>query len=545
MRSQVRADNNGSMKTQTITVPTVGGDTGFTATQSYAYDSLNRLQSAAETVSGSQTWKQTFTFDRYGNRRFDAANTTTLGSCATAVCNPTIATSNNRFSTGQGYGYNANGDLTLDATGQRFGYDTENRQKEFFTANNTTSTPDATYSYDGEGKRVKKITSTETTIFVYDAAGQLAAEYSTQTAQTPQVSYLTTDHLGSPRVITDANGVVTSRKDFAAFGDETITAQRTTGLGYTPPSVRQDYTGYQKDNESGLEYAQARYYNSSHGRFTSVDPLTASASIRNPQTFNRYTYALNSPYKFTDPLGLAVGVNGNPPAQPRSDTCSAEFSSCDGGNSSSPGEAEYLQGLENTRDVNSAIGAIGRGDQSSAAAICASNPNLECQRTSTSVTVTVLPDPPQQRDPEPNAAAMVNIQVVNLGTENVDEPVTDADGNTTMTPTVHFKYEIIFSLESGDGSQLPDYEYKIQGKKTFSLREGSTDFLKTVVLVNGSIQNRKFSIRAVVQINEVTPYVHSVDPISVPYYRRPVYELTDSPLPYRRRNFLRPYQSNS
>ena len=114
-----------------------------------------------------------------------------------------------------------------------------------------------------------------------------------------------------------------------------------------------------------------------------------------------------------------------------------------------------------------------------------------------------------------------------------------------MTPTVHFKYEIIFSLESGDGSQLPDYEYKIQGKKTFSLREGSTDFLKTVVLVNGSIQNRKFSIRAVVQINEVTPYVHSVDPISVPYYRRPVYELTDSPLPYRRRNFLRPYQSNS
>ncbi|MFH4233950.1 hypothetical protein WAJ75_23375, partial [Acinetobacter baumannii] len=39
-------------------------------------------------------------------------------------------------------------------------------------------------------------------------------------------------------------------------------------------------------------------------RFTSVDPLTASATIRNPQTFNRYAYALNSPYKFTDPLGL-------------------------------------------------------------------------------------------------------------------------------------------------------------------------------------------------------------------------------------------------
>ena len=53
-----------------------------------------------------------------------------------------------------------------------------------------------------------------------------------------------------------------------------------------------------------MDYAQARYYNSNHGRFTSVDPLTASATIRNPQTFNRYSYVLNSPYKFTDPLGL-------------------------------------------------------------------------------------------------------------------------------------------------------------------------------------------------------------------------------------------------
>jgi hypothetical protein len=43
---------------------------------------------------------------------------------------------------------------------------------------------------------------------------------------------------------------------------------------------------------------------------TSVDPLTASATIRNPQTFNRYTYALNSPYKFTDPLGLIPSSTG-------------------------------------------------------------------------------------------------------------------------------------------------------------------------------------------------------------------------------------------
>jgi hypothetical protein len=38
--------------------------------------------------------------------------------------------------------------------------------------------------------------------------------------------------------------------------------------------------------------------------------MTASATIRNPQSFNRYSYALNSPYKFTDPLGL-FPIGGN------------------------------------------------------------------------------------------------------------------------------------------------------------------------------------------------------------------------------------------
>jgi len=139
--------NNGSIREQKITVPTVGGTSGFTATQTYTYDDLNRLSVAEEKVSGNTTWKQTFTIDRYGNRRFDAANTTTLGSCSTAICNPTISTANNRFSSGQGYSYDVAGNVTQDAEGKRFGYDAENHQKEFFAAVNSSSTPDATYHY--------------------------------------------------------------------------------------------------------------------------------------------------------------------------------------------------------------------------------------------------------------------------------------------------------------------------------------------------------------------------------------------------------------
>ena len=190
----------------------------------------------------------------------------------------------------------------------------ENRQTQYFASgNNTTSAPDAAYQFDGEGRRVRKLVGQTETIFVYNAGNQLIAEYSNQLSQqqqqSPQVSYLTSDHLGSPRIVTDGGGTVISRHDYRAFDDEISanTGGRTTAQKYgATDDIRQRYTGYERDTESGLDYAQARYYNSAHGRFTSVDPLTASATIKNPQTFNRYSYALNSPYKFTDPLGLAA-----------------------------------------------------------------------------------------------------------------------------------------------------------------------------------------------------------------------------------------------
>jgi RHS repeat-associated protein len=344
------AKNNGSLAQQIITVPnSPGASDAFTATQKYTYDSLNRLESATETVPGSQTWKQTFSYDRYGNRRFDANNTTTIPTgCSAAVCNPDISTSTNRLSS-TGYSYDAEGNLTQDAAGKRFGYDQENRQKEFFVASNGSSNPDATYYYDGEGKRVKKINSTETVIFVYNGGGKLVAEYSTQLAATQQVSYLTADHLGSARVITNEIGQVKKRQDYAAFGDEIVTSQRTARTDYTTnDELREGYTGYEKDDESGLDYAQARYYNSSHGRFTSIDPLTASATIRDPQSFNRYSYVLNSPYKFTDPLGLL----------PLSSMGAGSGNAARNGSYGGVAEFDYVQGnasFDNLKTINEAI----------------------------------------------------------------------------------------------------------------------------------------------------------------------------------------------
>ncbi len=139
--------NNGNLARQTITVPTIGTATGFTAVQTYNYDKLDRLKSAAETIGGNQTWKQTFLYDRFGNKNFDVPNTTTLGSCAPAICNPTANPANNRL---VGYGYDNAGNVTADAEARTFTYDGENRQVTA-TGNNLSMS----YAYDGNGKRIR------------------------------------------------------------------------------------------------------------------------------------------------------------------------------------------------------------------------------------------------------------------------------------------------------------------------------------------------------------------------------------------------------
>jgi RHS repeat-associated protein len=73
--------------------------------------------------------------------------------------------------------------------------------------------------------------------------------------------------------------------------------------------VWQRFTGYERDIESELDFAEARYYNPMHGRFTSVDPGGAGAFAENPQTWNAYAYVGNNPINITDPTGLSWYFN--------------------------------------------------------------------------------------------------------------------------------------------------------------------------------------------------------------------------------------------
>jgi RHS repeat-associated protein len=104
----------------------------------------------------------------------------------------------------------------------------------------------------------------------------------------------------------------TERHDYLPFGEELYAnvGIRSTTLGYTAAGntaadkVRQKFTEQERDDETNLDYMHARYFANVQGRFTSVDPLQASARPGSPQSWNRYSYALNNPLRYSDPSGL-------------------------------------------------------------------------------------------------------------------------------------------------------------------------------------------------------------------------------------------------
>jgi len=300
----VTSRNTGNIARQILTVP------GASLTQTYRYDALYRLADATE-PNGTSTpnWSQHFDYDRYGNRIGFIQN---LSGVTTNVT-PSVDPNKNRFNDGQGFVYDNNGNIVQDvdpatSSNRTFIFNADNKQSEVKDANGASV---GSYFYDGEGNRVKKIAGDETTVFVY-SSGKLVAEYSTRTAPNQAINYTTTDHLGSPRIITDQFGQVTSRRDFMPFGEQisaTVGSRGNLDLKYSVDgdTLRQNFTGYQKDEETSLDFAVTRMYENRFGRFTAVDPLLASGTSYIPQSFNRYVYTRNAPLVQIDPSGAIPG----------------------------------------------------------------------------------------------------------------------------------------------------------------------------------------------------------------------------------------------
>ena len=294
-----QTDNNGNILSQKITI----GSTVIN--QSYEYDAINRLSSVQETVSSMTRWTQSYGYDRWANRT-SLINSGPDAALLLTQSTPPVNSSNNRLT---GYTYDESGNVRFDPTGNSFTYDADNR----LLTSNVGGVAGSNF-YDGDGRRVRKVVAGVTTIFVYDVGGRLIAEYATQQPAQGGTSYLTPDHLGSVRVVTDAQGNVKSRHDYLPFGEEIGAGigTRTVAMKYgEADGIRQRFTSKERDAESGLDYFGARYYSSTQGRFTGVDPLDASAVLTIPQSWNRYAYVLNNPLNSIDPDGMGwVLFNG-------------------------------------------------------------------------------------------------------------------------------------------------------------------------------------------------------------------------------------------
>lgn len=161
------------------------------------------------------------------------------------------------------------------------------------------------YVYHGEGRRVEKTSGGATTRYVYDAEGNLAAEYGVPTG-TPGATFPAEDHLGSIRGVLNSFGTYDECDDYLPFGqligaNFNRTANCFTGHGDGDTPMK--FTSKERDAESGLDYFGYRYFSSAQGRWTSPDQPFADQHPEDPQSWNMYGCVRNNPLKNTDSNG--------------------------------------------------------------------------------------------------------------------------------------------------------------------------------------------------------------------------------------------------
>jgi RHS repeat-associated protein len=169
-----------------------------------------------------------------------------------------------------------------------------------------------TFQYDGMANRVGSVHNGVVSRYLIDPSGygNVEAEFDGSGAATTHYTYgldLTTsiqasgttsyyhfDGTGNTSQITNSSGNVVNSYAYLPFGEKSALAS-----GVANPFTYNGQWGV-RDEGSGLYFMRNRWYNPSLGRFQQTDPIGLQSG------FNRYTYAGNSPVRFTDPLGLLL-----------------------------------------------------------------------------------------------------------------------------------------------------------------------------------------------------------------------------------------------
>jgi len=323
-----------------------------TATQSFTYDALNRLLTAQNGIYGSKT----YAYDTIGNitlkdgltYNYGELNSRTDGSKA----GPHAVTS---LSDGSIFKYDLNGNMVTLQKGTnltQYAYDSQNRLQHVTVGGLKV----ADYTYDGDGGRTEKTVYRRDLALYNDNTNTLLFGSVTNplpaTAQNPTVDntidvgnvyeienpssvngsqsritkfvymgstrvasvdnarnlfFYHSDHLGGTNVLTDQAGLVRELTEYDPYGKVVIHDK----YGNNFAIAWYYFTGKLLDDETGLTFFGARYYNPSLGRFITSDDNVPS--MYSSQAFNRYSYCYNNPVLYVDPnghwpIGFVVGA---------------------------------------------------------------------------------------------------------------------------------------------------------------------------------------------------------------------------------------------
>lgn len=358
----ITTDLNDSGYTENYGGTTVANDNELT--RKYKYDAINRLIEAigreAKThgagnvwnqptkttspvnTSGMRQYKRTYDYDKMGNiqelQHTSGSNAFTrnfnyrtgLNQLSTidngATPTPTVYTT---------YMHDANGNQTKLNSERFLEWDAADQLKFFKIDDGSTISKWSQYRYSG-GQRVKKVYNVAggnytTTVYIdgifeyqylkrggsthernychiMDDSKRIAQiRYgSAQEDITDSTFFIVDDHLGTSTLRLNTSGSLIDRQEYYPFGESSLR---------TFEYKRYQYTGKERDEESGLYYYGARYYSAWTCRFLGVDPMVG-------QTFYQgsYVYADNNPIMMNDPTGMVSEGGGDENNSSQDDT---------------------------------------------------------------------------------------------------------------------------------------------------------------------------------------------------------------------------------
>ncbi len=297
-------------------------ENGTTLTESFIYDNLSRLTSCSLSNSNGSKVTQTIGYDNFGNINNKVLNEGVIlenGMYGENGNSPYALTSaeidiNQWPQSPQSVTYNSYNKVTSILEGDNqlnllYGYDRQRVSQEL-KKNNVVIRKKCLIGSGIEVIEYPQMGKSERIHYLFDGSGSLFAAYIINESNVGKMYYIFTDHLGSPAVISDAEGNFIQQLSYDAWGNrrDSLTWESLSSNTTLPePLIDRGFTFHEHLYPFTLINMNGRVFDPLVGRFLSPDNYVQQPT--NSQNFNRYSYCINNPLKYTDKTGNWFGID--------------------------------------------------------------------------------------------------------------------------------------------------------------------------------------------------------------------------------------------